>query len=124
MIVFGAGNGPHIKPLDALGPGSGDPSAILFSRPPGPMSGVISVHRTVRIGDRQLPQDSALGIFHYKRPLSVLVVVAHQMQKTVHCKMGEMMSEGFALAPRLARYGFIGEHDIAEMLARGVLGRK
>ena len=88
------------------------------------MSEVISARRPVRIGDRQSPQDSALGVFHNKRSLFVLVVVTDQMQKTVHGKMGKMMSEGFALAPRLARYGFVGQYDIAEMLATAVLCRE
>ena len=88
------------------------------------MSEVISARRPVRIGYRQLPQDSALGVLHNKRLPFVLVVVADQMQKTMHGKMGKMMSEGFALAPRLARYGFVGQHDIAEMLATAVLCRE
>ena len=71
-----------------------------------------------------MPQNNALGAFHRNRLLFAVVVVADQMQKTMHSKMGKMMSEGFALAPRLARYGFVGQYDIAEMLATAVLCRE
>ena len=88
------------------------------------MSGVISALRTVRIGYCQSRQDSALGVLHDKRLPFVLVVVAGQMQKTMHGKMGRMMSKRFTLAPRLARYGFVGQYDIAEMPATAVLCRE
>ena len=88
------------------------------------MSGVISTPRAVRIGDRQLPQDSALGVFHHMRLLFAIVVVSEQVQETMDGKMGKMMSERFTLAPRLARYGFVGQDDIAQMPPAGVLCRE
>ena len=65
-----------------------------------------------------------LGPFHLKRVLAPFVIVTDQMQETMDGKMGEMMSERLVLGAGLARDGFKGENDIAEMLARGIFRRE
>src|SRR5580704_8084481 len=54
------------------------------------------------------------------------MIVADEVQKTMHDKMGEMMSERLALGTGLPRDGLVGQDDVAEMrrLVRGLLARK
>ena len=70
---------------------------------------------------------SRSALFHRLGVLVALVIVADQMQESMHGKMGDMMGERLALVAGLARDGLVGEHDVAEswpLLAAGVLGRK
>jgi hypothetical protein len=69
----------------------------------------------VRIGNRQLPQDRALGVFHLARLLVTFVIKAEQMQKAVDGQMRKMMGERFVLAVGLPHNGLISEHDVAQM---------
>jgi hypothetical protein len=69
--------------------------------------------RVVRIGNRQLPQDRALGAFHLARLLVTFVIKAKKMQKAVDGQMRKMMGERFVLAAGLPHNGLISEHDVA-----------
>jgi hypothetical protein len=69
--------------------------------------------RVVRIRNRQLPQDCALGVFHLARLLVAFVIKAKKMQKAVDGEMRKMMGERFVLAVGLPHNGLISEHDVA-----------
>ena len=76
------------------------------------------------IRDRELAENFALDPFHLNRVLVSFVIVTDQMQETVHGKMGDMMGERFSFAAGLARDGFKGKNDVAEMLGRGIFRRE
>ncbi len=52
------------------------------------------------------------------------MIVADQMQEAMHGKMGEMMGERLLFATRLARDGFKGKNDVAEMAGGGIFRRE
>ena len=58
--------------------------------------------RPIGIRDREPAQNFALGAFHLHRVSLPFVIVADQVQETMHGKMGDMMGERLALrrAPR------------------------
>ncbi len=58
--------------------------------------------------------------------LVAVVIVADEMQETVHRKMGDMMSKRLAFGSGLPRDGLVGKDDVAEMrrLVRGLLARE
>src|SRR6185437_12047011 len=68
----------------------------------------------VRIGDVEAPQNRALELFHGLGIAVALMIVTAQMQKSVHRKMGNMMSKRFAVPLRLARHRIVSKHDVAE----------
>jgi hypothetical protein len=82
----------------------------------------------IGISDAKIAENSALGVFHLEGVLGLFVIVADQMQETVHGKMGEMMGERLALRAGFARDGLEGENDVAKMLGRRsgrhILGRE
>jgi len=78
----------------------------------------------IRIRDCKLAENLTLSPFHLKRVPGPVMIVADQMQETVHGKMGEMMGERFSFGTGLARDGLKGENDVAEMLGRGILRRE
>ncbi len=71
-----------------------------------------------------MPQDFTFGLFHLARILVALVIVAEEMQKTVHGKMGNMMGKRLVLAAGFTLDGFEGQHDIAEMRFRTSVFRR
>src|SRR5277367_1185238 len=73
----------------------------------------------VRVGDFELPQNVAFGLFHFQRIRIALVIVADEMQKTMHGKMGNMMGERLVLAASLTLDRLEGEHDVAEVRCSG-----
>jgi hypothetical protein len=78
------------------------------------------VRCTIRIRHREITQDRTLGRLHAARLGLVSVIIAEKMQKAVHNQMGEVVIERFALAVSLAPDGFVGEHDVAQMIANEV----
>ena len=68
----------------------------------------------VGVGDAEPGQDAPLQTLHRLRLAVVLVVVAEQMQETVHRKMGEMVANGLAFGPDFARDRLVGDRDVAE----------
>ena len=57
--------------------------------------------RPIRVRDCELPQNIAFGLFHCGGVVVALMIVADEMQETVHGKMGDMMSEWLVLGAGL-----------------------
>src|ERR1700683_4861806 len=64
--------------------------------------------RPIRIRDSELAQNLAFELFHLVGVFAALVVVAVEMQKSMHCKMGNMMGEWLSLATDFAPNGCVG----------------
>src|ERR1700743_1139392 len=67
----------------------------------------------VRIGNAELGEDLGLQALHVVGVGVVFVVVADQMQETMHRQMAEMMIERLLLVVGLAAGGLIGNRDVA-----------
>src|SRR6202035_6124066 len=57
----------------------------------------------IRIRDVEVPQDFALGLLHGLRVGVFVMIVADEVQKTMHRQMGKMMRERLALGCGLPR---------------------
>ena len=68
-----------------------------------------------------MPEDGALGVFHFAGILAVIVIVAEKMQKAVHDKMRELVGERPMGLARLALNGLIRKHDVTEVIVRMVM---
>src|SRR4029077_8032296 len=68
----------------------------------------------IGVGNRQPPQDVALGLFHRLGIRVLLVIVAQKVEKTMDGQMGDMMRKGLSLAACLPRDGVVGENDVAK----------
>src|SRR3954447_23632421 len=68
----------------------------------------------IGVGNAKLRQNLGLETLHGFGVVVVLVIVADQMQKTVHRQMAEMMIERFLLVIGFLARGLIGDGDIAE----------
>ena len=72
--------------------------------------------RPVRIGNGEFAQNFTLGPFHRRGILAPFMIVADQVQEAMDGKMGKMMGKRLLLAARLARDGFEGKNDVAQMV--------
>ena len=84
---------------------------------PGPHGDPIRI----RIGNAELREDLLLEAFHRFGFVVVFVIVADQMQETVHREMAEMMVERLLFLVGLPARRLIGDRDIAEH-ARRIVG--
>src|ERR1700682_4011015 len=75
----------------------------------------------IRIGNAELRQNLLLESFHYLGVVVFFVIVADQMQETMHRQMAEMMIERLLFVIGLLSRRFIGDGDVAEH-ARRIVG--
>ena len=69
--------------------------------------------RPIGIRNFEPPQNLALEPLHLLGVFAALVIVAVEMQKTMHRKVGNMVGERLAFVTGLARDGLVGKHDVA-----------
>src|SRR5258706_11660017 len=84
----------------------------------------ISVHPLpirIRIGNAELRQNLLLESFHYLGVVVLFVIVADQMQETMHRQMAEMVIERLLFVIGLFSRRFIVDGDVAEH-ARRIVG--
>src|SRR6202790_3698517 len=72
----------------------------------------------IRIGNAELRQNLLLESFHYLGVVVFFVIVADQMQETMHRQMAEMMIERLLFVIGLFSRRFIGNGDVAEHAQR------
>ena len=70
--------------------------------------------RDIGIGHIEPSEDRGFEPFHRLRLVIALVIVADEMQESMHREMREMVREGLALGVRFALRRLVGDHDIAE----------
>src|SRR6202165_5518817 len=75
----------------------------------------------IRIGNAELRQNLLLQSFHYLGVVVFFVIVADQMQETMHRQMAEMMIERLLFVIGLLSRRFIGDGAVAEH-ARRIVG--
>src|SRR5579859_2432545 len=81
----------------------------------------ISVHPfpvRIGVGNPELRQDLCLQRFHFVGVGVVFVIVADQVQETMHRKMAQMMVERLLFLVGLAPHGLIGDGDVAQHARR------
>src|SRR5215510_404664 len=82
----------------------------------GSESGIAA--RPIGIGYMKPGKDGGFEPFHRVRLVIVGVIVAGEMQKSMHREVRQMMRERLALGARLAFRRLVGDHDVAEQVGR------
>jgi hypothetical protein len=90
----------------------------LFVAPLGRSGAPDAGSGAVRIRNRQLPEDGALGILHFACILAAFMIIAEKMQETMHDKMGKMMRKRLMCVTRLAPDGLIRDYNVAQVIVR------
>src|SRR5262249_2568782 len=68
----------------------------------------------VGIGHPELGEDRGFESLHDVGPVVGLVIVAGEMEKSVHRQMRQVMRKRFALGARFTVGGLVRDHDVAE----------
>src|SRR6202050_2884283 len=109
MTSFGAPTAGRLRTLRGLS-WVGSESAISVRPLPIPMG--ISIR--IRIGNAEFGQDLRFQCFHGLGVGVVFMIVADQMQETMHRQMAEMMVERLLLVVGFLADRLIGDRDVAE----------
>ena len=71
--------------------------------------------RQIRIANAEARKNRTLLLFHRFGFGLRFVIVTQEVEKSMHGKMGEVMSQRLSFALRFARDRLIGDRDVTEM---------